>query len=91
MNKSQNTNNRIQKSNIKSQNQKFNTKTIKLNNNQQSNSKNEIFRTIYKKQNLMKEGNLFKEKPAQNASESTTLVTDHHGHDGPFGLPSLHI
>ena len=83
LNISQNTNDRFRKSNIKSLNRKFNTKTIKLKIIQESNLKNEVFRTIYKKQNLIKEGNLFKEKSAQNVFESTTLVTNCRGHDGP--------
>ena len=59
-------------------------------NNTESNLKNEVFRTIFKKiKNLIKQGLCLLEI-CQNAAWSTDLETDLRGHDGPSWTPSSH-
>ena len=58
-------------------------------NNPECNLKNEVFRTIYKKKNLIKQG-LYLLEICQNVAGSTNLATDRHGHDGPSWTPSSH-
>ena len=56
----------------------------------ESNLKNEVFRTIYKKnQNLIKQGFLLLEI-CQNAAGSTDHAMERRGHDGPSWAPSPH-
>lgn len=67
-------------------------RTIKLENIQESNFKNEVFTTIYNNRVLTKERNLFEENLPKNASESMTGATDRRAHDGllkPSVIPYL--
>ena len=57
--------------------------------NKVSNLKNEVFLTIYRKKNLIKQG-LHLLEIFQNAAGSTDLATDRRGHDGPSLTPSSH-
>ena len=59
------------------------------NNDPKSNLKNEVFRTIYKKKNLIKQG-LYLLEICQNAAGSTNLAMDRRGHDGLSLTPSSH-
>ena len=56
--------------------------TISESNYPKSNLKNEVFWTIYKNKNLIKQG-LYLLEICQNAAGSTELATDRRGHDGP--------
>ena len=61
-----------------------------MSNNTESNLKNEVFRTFYKKnKNLIKQG-LYLLEICQNAVGSTDHATDRRGHDGPSWTPSSH-
>ena len=63
--------------------------TISESNYPKSNLNNEVFWTIYKNKNLIKQG-LYLVEICQNAVGSTDLATDRCGHDGPSWTPSSH-